>query len=57
MEIRRKALGEHDPNYAQSMINLALLYESIGEYPNRAKCIPFAKAFCKRPESLRASLL
>ena len=31
-EIQKKALGEEHPDYAQTLNNLALLYQSMGDY-------------------------
>ena len=32
LEIRKKALGEEHPDYAQSLNNLAALYRAMGAY-------------------------
>jgi tetratricopeptide (TPR) repeat protein len=32
LDIQRKTLGEHHPNYAQSLNNLAVLYKDMGNY-------------------------
>ena len=50
MEIRRTALGERHPDYATSLNNLAVLYDSMGRQAEAEELRKKAMAIHRRPE-------
>ena len=50
MEIRRTALGERHPDYADSLNNLAVLYDAMGRQAEAEELRKKAMAIHRRPE-------